>query len=224
MSQPDSHHNEAAERWAESVFAPDDAAIRFARKVAVERGIRPISVDPLEAKLLGLLLRLIGARRAVEIGTLYGYSGLVMARALPSDGHLWTCEADAAHADAAETVFRRAKISDRVTLVRGPAAETLPTLAGHGPFDAVFIDADKTGYPRYLDWAEKNVRVHGLIMGHNAFAFGRVHLPPDAIDDPDRRPEVAAIQEFNRRLAAPERYDAVLVPTREGLTVARKLF
>jgi caffeoyl-CoA O-methyltransferase len=224
MSQPESHHHEAAERWAESVFAPDDAAVRFAREVAVERGIRPITVDPLEAKLLGFLLRLIGARRLVEIGTLYGYSGLVMARTLPPGGHLWTCESDAVHADAAEAVFRHARLSDRVTVVRGPAAETLPTLAAHGPFDAVFIDADKTGYPRYLDWAEENVRTHGLIMGHNAFAFGRVHLSPDAIDDPGRRPEVAALQEFNRRLAASDRYEAVLVPTREGLTVARKLF
>src|SRR5690348_8065503 len=124
--------------YVNRVHASHDAALSQA--FAVPEGIPAIQVGPSEGKLLELLLRLAGARKVVEVGTLVGYSAMHMARVLPEGGHLWSVEYEAKHAEVARANLARAGLGDRVTVHVGAGRDVLPTLAGHGPFDAVFID------------------------------------------------------------------------------------
>ena len=209
------------ESWGETTFATEPPDLAEARALAKERGIPPISLAASEGQLMQVLLRMHGARKVVEVGTLFGYSGVWIARALPDDGHLWTLEMDPLHADTAEEVFAMTGVTDQVTLVRGPGAEGLRSIESEGPFDAIFMDADKAGYPGYLDWAESHLRSGGLVIGDNTYAFGNIHRNPESLE-PQQRPGTAGLQAFNRRLADPERYVGTLLPTGQGMTVALK--
>src|SRR5450432_3114801 len=126
--------------------APDAA---LTRAFAVPEGIPAIQVGPSEGRMLYLLLRLANAKRVVEVGTLVGYSSIHMARALPADGHLWTVEFEEKHAEVARGNIAAAGLADRISVHVGAGRDVLPTLASHGPFDAVFIDADKVNYDHY---------------------------------------------------------------------------
>jgi caffeoyl-CoA O-methyltransferase len=150
-----------------------------------------IQLGPPEAKLVGLLLSLIRAERVVEIGTLAGYSAIRMARALPPGGRLWTIEADPKHASVARKNVEAAGLSRRVTVVEGLALEVLPSLEQRAPFDAVFVDADKSTYDLYGRWAAKNLRRGGLLLGDNV-TLGRLpeesHEAPPCAASTRRRP------------------------------------
>ena len=191
---------------------PADAGLRDAFEAPSRHGMPEIQLGPAEGRLLELLLRLNGARRVVEIGTLAGYSAIWMARALPPRGRLWTIEADPDHAAIAREVFRRAGLTDRITLVEGDAIEVLPKLSDSGPFCAVFIDADKARYDRYGRWATENLRQGGLLIGDNAYLFGHVLEDTDA---------AAAMRRFHREMA--EHYLSLCIPTPDGLAVGVRL-
>ena len=135
----------------------DDPVLDAALADSEAAGLPPIAVTANQGKLLQLILRLAGVRTLLELGTLGGYSTIWLARALPADGRLVTLEANAQYADVARTNIARAGLGEIVEIRLGPALETLPGLAaeGVGPFDAIFIDADKQNYPGYLDWALK---------------------------------------------------------------------
>jgi caffeoyl-CoA O-methyltransferase len=171
-----------------------------------------IQLGPAEGRLLELLLRLVGAKRVVEIGTLAGYSALWMARALPDDGQLFTIEADPRHAGVAAEVIGEAGLGARVTLIRGDAAEVLPKLSDSGPFCAVFIDADKPRYELYGRWATENLREGGLLIGDNAYLFGRL------LDDSE---DARAMRRFHEQMA--ESYRSVCIPTPDGLAVGLRV-
>ncbi len=191
------------------VHAAHDTGL--ARAFAVPEGIPAIQVGPNEGKLLGLVLRLAGAKKVVEVGTLVGYSSIHMARALPPGGHLWTVEYEPAHAEVARQNHAAAGVADRVSIHIGAGVDVLPTLVGHGPFDAVFIDADKVNYAAYGRWAIANVRQGGLILGDNAYVFGEL------LDDTDRG---RAMREFHELVAAA--CDSVCIPTPDGLVLGIK--
>ncbi|HEU4410405.1 MAG TPA: O-methyltransferase [Polyangiaceae bacterium] len=195
--------------YADATHAPHDGALRRAFEAPERAGLPPIQLGPSEAKLVALLLRLAGARKVVELGTLAGYSALVMARALPDDGHLWTVERDARTARVARENLAAAGLASRVTVVEGAALEVLPSLERHGPFDAVFLDADKGNYDAYGRWAAAWVRPGGLLLGDNAVLFGRLLEPGD--------PEAAAMRRFHEEARAA--FDTVCVPTPDGLLV-----
>jgi predicted O-methyltransferase YrrM len=135
----------------------------------------PISVTPAQGRLLGLLAELRGARRVLEIGTLGGYSTIWLARALPADGELISLEAKAEHAEIATANLTAAGVADRATVLVGPALDSLPTLSG--PFDLVFIDADKENNPDYFRWAVRLSRPGTLIVVDNIVRGGRVADP-----------------------------------------------
>lgn len=194
--------------YVNRVHAPHDAAL--AQAFTVPPPLPAIMVAPSDGKLVEFLLALIGARRVLEVGTLVGYSGLRILRALPADGHLWTLEFDAAHAAVARSNFAAAGEVARVTVCEGRARDVLPTLIPHGPFDAVFIDADKENYHHYAAWALRNVRPGGLIIGDNTFLFGEL------LDDSERG---QAMRAFHEQLAAT--CDTVSVSTPDGMVVAR---
>ncbi len=137
-----------------------------------------------------------------------------MARALPEGGRLITVERDPLRAELARRHIRRAGLEGGVEVRVGEALELLDVLAAEGPFDAVFIDADKESYPRYLDWCLTVVRPGGLIIGDNAFQEGEV------VDEAVQNAEVRGIREFNRRLASDPRLTSIVVPTRDGVAIA----
>ena len=195
--------------YVNKTHAGHDGAL--AQAFAVPEGIPAIQVGPSEGKLLFLLLRLAGAKNVVEVGTLVGYSAIHMARALPADGHLYSIEFDAKHADVARKNIEAAGLSDRITVVVGAGVDVLPTLEKHGPFDAVFIDADKQNYDRYGQWATKHLRSGGLVLGDNAYLFGEL------VDDSDRG---RAMRAFHEHVAST--CDSVCLPTPDGLVLGVK--
>lgn len=146
---------ENIDRYVEDLFVPPDTALSQNLRDAEAAGLPPIQVSPNQGKLLYLLVKLAGAKRVLEIGTLGGYSTTWLARALPSDGTLITLEREAKHAEVARENLRRAGLSSTVDIRLGAASDSLRTLicTGTGPFDVVFIDADKAGYVEYLELA-----------------------------------------------------------------------
>ena len=195
--------------FAASTHHPMDDALRAAFEAPARHGMPEIQLGAAEGRCLELVLGLAEARRVVEIGTLAGYSALWMVRALPPEGHLWTIEADAAHAEVAAEVFRAAGVEDRVTLIRGDAVEALPKLSDSGPFCAVFIDADKARYDLYGRWAATHVREGGLLIADNAYLFGNL------LDEQSEA--AAAMRRFHREMAA--HFRSVCVPTPDGLAL-----
>lgn len=149
-----------------------------------EQGLPAIDVSPAQGKLLSLLVRIGGAKKVLEIGTLGGYSTIWMARGLPADGKVVTLELDPHHAEVARSNFERAGVSDKVDLRLGPALQSLATLVGEnaGPFDLIFIDADKPNNPNYLSWAMRLARSGTVIVCDNVIRDGAV-LKDDGRDE-----------------------------------------
>lgn len=199
--------------YIQKTFAHETAELASLRASLADN----ISIHPEDGRLLQLLIALGNVKTIVEIGTFGGYSAIWMANALPDDGKLITIEKDPARAAAVRpTLVAHTKIK----LMEGDALDVLSTL--QGPFDMVFIDADKLNYLRYLDWAEKNVKTGGLIIGDNTFLFDAVWNdgPIERVRETARQ----AMRDFNARLADPQRYDSIMLPSVEGMTIARKKF
>lgn len=194
--------------WVARVHAPHDAALARAFDAPAAHGMPAIQLGASEAKVVALLLRLAGARKVVEIGTLAGYSALVMARALPEDGRLWTVEFDPRHAAVARGNLAAAGVAERVTVLEGAGLDVLPSLEEETPFDAVFVDADKRNYDAYGRWAAKHVRKGGLLVGDNAFLFGRL------LEDSE---EGAAMRRFHEE--AREAFETACLPTPDGMLI-----
>lgn len=207
--------------YIRNLYAPQDELLEAistelkARKLAIHIGAE-------EGRLLQLLIALHGAKNIVEIGTLAGYSTIWMARALPNGGHIYTINHDPIHIKMATEFFAKCECREHITQLEGNAHEVLPTLSAKAPFDMLFIDADKISYPDYLDWAEKNVRKCGLIIADNTLLGG---LAIEPIPPKDYAPTTwRNMRIFNERLADKNRYNATIIPTKEGLSVAIKLF
>ncbi len=193
----------------ERVHAPHDEALRRAFEAPEAHGMPAIQVAPSEGKLLGLILRLAGARKVVELGTLAGYSAIRMARALPEDGKLYTIELDPKHAEVARANIEAAGLAARVEVRVGPGLAVLAELSALGPFDAVFLDADKGGYPEYARWAAQHLRLGGVLLADNSYFFGQLLQ-----DEPSAR----AMRAFHEQL--PAHFDSVCIPTPDGLVLA----
>ncbi|MDP9293942.1 MAG: O-methyltransferase [Actinomycetota bacterium] len=198
----------AVDRYVTELLVPDDPALET-RRASAAAGLPPHEVSPSQGKLLELLARLQGARTILEIGTLGGYSTIWLARALPADGHLITLEADTGYAEVARANLGRAGLADVVELRAGPALDTLPRLAaeGRGPFDLIFIDADKASNPEYLGWALELSRRGSLIVADNIVREGTV-LDADSGD-----PVVRGVRRFLELLAAEPRVSATAIQT-----------
>ena len=159
--------------YIEGRFAPQDEALEAALRESRRAGLPPIQVSPNEAKLLQLLAEMVGARRILEVGTLGGYSAIHFGRALPEDGTLISRDRRAPRGGRSQNV-ERAGLSSKVEIRVGDARELLARITenAEGPFDVVFIDADKEGYPEYLGWALKLARPGSLILGDNTIRGG----------------------------------------------------
>lgn len=197
------------DRYIKELFVPPDPALDDAMQDSEAAGLPAISVTPSQGKLLFILARAIGARSILEIGTLGGYSTIWLARGLAPGGRLFTLEADPKHAAVARANLARAHLDDAVQVRVGPALETLPQLAarGVGPFDLVFIDADKRNNSAYFEWALRLSHRGTLIIVDNVVR--RVALYDEDSEDED----VIGTREFNAALAAEPRVHATIIQT-----------
>ena len=199
----------AVERYLTDLLVAPDPALEAALQASMAADLPAIHVPSNLGKLLQLLARAQGARRILEMGTLGGYSTIWLARALPADGRLITLEADPHHADVARANIARAGLAQVVELRLGAALETLPQMVaeGAGPFDLIFIDADKPGYPDYLTWALKLARRGSLIVADNVVRAGAV------IDAASADPQVQGVRRFLEMLTAEPRVSATAIQT-----------
>jgi len=199
----------AVDRYISDLLLPTDPILDAALEANRAAGLPAIDVSPVQGKLLQLLARSQGARRILEIGTLGGYSTIWLVRALPPDGRLITLEANLKHAEVARANIKRAGLDHLVDLRVGPAQDTLPELLKESaaPFDFIFIDADKTGYPEYLKWSLKLSRVGTMIIADNVVREGAI---TDS-DGPDQN--VRGVRHFFELLAAEPRLSATVLQT-----------
>jgi caffeoyl-CoA O-methyltransferase len=200
------------ERYLAQRYWTEDDLLREVRADIAARGPQ-IQVSAEAGRLLALLVRAAGATRVLEVGTLFGYSGIWMARELPPGGHLDTIEIEKLHADAAEHWFERAGLADRVTVHRGAGADVLATLPG--PYDVAFIDADKDNYPVYGRMALDRLRPGGIVIADNAIRSGRIALAGQGGGND-------GIRALHDLFAGPDLV-ATTVPVGDGLAIAVKL-
>lgn len=211
------HYNDRLADYVTRLFAPQDAALQRALAESSQRGLPTINVKPEEGRFLQFLARACGARKALEIGTLGGYSGIWIARGLLPGGKLITLEREPARVEVARQHFEAAGLADRVEIRFGDAHESLKALIPEAPFDFVFIDADKSSYERYYEWAMTHVRAGGLVAAHNAFRHGAV------VDSTDNEPDTLAMRRFNQRVAADPRGLSTVYPGGDGMVVVVKV-
>jgi predicted O-methyltransferase YrrM len=197
------------DEYVSGLLAPHDEALEAALRESEAAGLPAIQVSPPQGKLLHLLARSIGARSILEFGTLGGYSTIWLARALPEDGRLVTLEAEPRNAEVAARNVERAGLADRVKIRVGPALDLLLGLEaeGAGPFDLVFIDADKIHTPDYFAWSLERTRPGGLIVGDNVVRFGEL-ANPDSED-----PTIPAQRRLHEMLAADPRVESTTIQT-----------
>ncbi len=194
-----------------------DAILSELIKVTRDRigGLAMMQIPPEEGALLTLLARLIGARRAIEIGTFTGYSAICIARGLAEGGKLLCCDVSREWTDIGRPFWKRAGVEETIELRLAPALETLSTLPADRSWDMAFIDAVKTEYWSYLEKLLGLLRPGGLVVVDNVLWSGSV------IDEANQTPETRAIRAFNDRIASDERFDRVMIGVGDGLTLLR---
>jgi predicted O-methyltransferase YrrM len=205
----------AEERWnaVDDYYAAllnaSDPVMEAVLRNSESAGLPAIQVSPLQGRMLMLLAQAAGVRRILEIGTLGGYSTIWLARSLPRDGELLTLEVEPRHAEVAAANIAHAGFADMVEVRTGPAADSLAALVREGarPFDFVFIDADKAGYPAYLEWALKLTWPGSLILADNMVRGGAV------IEEDSKDAAVQGVRKFNQLLAGNERLAATAIQT-----------
>ncbi len=201
--------------YIDELFPPEDELLTELRREAEAAEIPPIQIAPEQGKFLGLLVRAVGARRILEIGTLAGYSSIVMGRAIPETGHLDTLEIDPFHAAFARRMIEQAGLAEKISVHTGIALDLLERdLREEAPYDLIFIDADKPNYVRYVDLCLPLLRPGGLLIGDNALAWG------DVTDAETEREDVQGIRAFNQYVADHPDLDGSIIPSGDGMCIA----
>lgn len=197
----------------------DDPLLKELRDETAQDEMARMQISPEQGQFLALLVKLTGARRLIEVGTYTGYSALVMARAMPRDGYLLSCDLDQGWTDVARSYWQRAGVAERIDLKLALATESLQALLNDGQqrsFDMAFIDADKENYDSYYEQCLRLMRPNGLIVLDNTLWYGRVADP--RVNDVDTK----AIRALNRKLKDDQRVDISMIPMADGITLARK--
>lgn len=198
----------------------ESAILKNLREETAQLPMSRMQIAPEQGQFMALLVKLIGAKKTLEVGVFTGYSALVTALALPDDGKIIACDKDERYTNMAKPYWEKAKVSHKIDLRIAPAQLTLQQLIADGQensFDFAFIDADKRSYPIYYEQVLKLVRPGGLIAIDNVLWSGRVA----DLNNTDKR--TIAIREFNQKLHQDKRVDISLVPISDGLTLAMKL-
>lgn len=197
-------------------FGSADPLFEQIQQAVEKEGVERMQISPHEARILQFLVRLCKAQKVVEIGTLYGYSALHIAQALPEQGKIWTLDRSSERHKKSREILKESPDYKKIQWVCGPALDSLKSIESFGPFDMLFIDADKASYLDYLHWAEKHLKKGGLLTADNTFLFGAVYGEPDRADQPET---TKIMKQFNKRLSGSQNWTGALIPTDEGLTV-----
>ena len=195
---------------------PDPVQRALIDETAALGSVAGMQIAPEQGAFLTTFTRLVGARRAIEIGTFTGYSALCIARGLPDDGALVCCDVSEEWTAIGRKAWESAGVSERIDLRIAPALETLASLPGDAVFDLAFIDADKPNYANYFDALLPRIRPNGAILVDNVLWDGNV-VKDDVTDD-----NTLAIKAFNDKVARDDRVDTVMLPLADGLTICRK--
>jgi caffeoyl-CoA O-methyltransferase len=209
-------YNDQLSSYISSLFAVEDGYLLRAREDSPKHGLPFSSIKPEEGRFLQFLVSAVGAVKAVEIGTLGGYSGIWIARGLIPGGKLITIDMEAKHADIAQENFNAAGLGEVVDIRVGNAHHILTELSHEGPFDFVFIDADRPGYPAFFDWAVENIRPGGVVAAHNAFRKGTVA----GIGEDDEHSEL--MRQFNLQAANNPLVTSTIFPAGDGTLISVK--
>lgn len=202
----------------EHATPPDDIQLRLIAATAERTGgASRMQIGSDQGALLELLVRLTGARRAVEVGTFTGYSALCIARALGPEGRLTCCDVSDEWTSIGRPFWEEAGVADRIDLRIAPAAETLRALPTSEPVDFAFIDADKPGYIDYFEALVPRLRANGLLLADNTLWSARVLLADADLDE-----QSVAIKRFNDHVAADQRVESYILPVGDGVTLIRK--
>jgi caffeoyl-CoA O-methyltransferase len=202
---------------AHGSWPPDEAVERLHIATKALGGVAGMQVGDDQGQLLTMMARLVGARRAVEVGTFTGYSALCIARGLAEGGSLLCCDISREWTAIGEQAWQEAGLRDRIELRIAPALDTLRALPSEAVIDLVFIDADKTGYGDYWQELVPRVRPGGVLLVDNVLWSGRV------VDTGATSEDTVALRDFNDMVAADERVEVVVLTAFDGLTIARKL-
>lgn len=201
-------------QYMTELFPIEDELLRNLRQEAIAADIPEIHISPEQGAFMQVLLRATGARKVLEVGTLGGYSAIIMARALPEDGRVITIERDPLRAEFAREQARKAGLGDKIEVRTGSGVDVLEReLAGTGPYDFAFIDADKPGYVRYLELILPLMRKGGLIAGDNALAGGNI------TNTNTDEPHVLGMQAFNLAVSRHKGLQGAIVPTGDGMCI-----
>jgi predicted O-methyltransferase YrrM len=200
---------EAVDQYLDKMLIPPDSTLKGALATASKAKLPAIQVSSVQGKLLHLLVRIMGARNILEIGTLGGYSTIWMARALPEGGRIITLEADPKHAEVARKNFVRCGVENKVELRLGKALDTLPQVAadGRGPFDMFFIDANKSNMPEYFEWSLKLARVGSVIIADNVVREGAV------LDAKSKDADIQGVRRFLEMVGKEKRVSGTALQT-----------
>ena len=211
--------NNARSHYLKAVFSQNDQVLEAIYKEAERANLKHMQINAYEGGIIQFLCRALKVKKAVEIGTLFGYSTLMIARALPEmEGKLFTLDIDENRQKKAEKLLSLDHPAiQKIEFFPGRAMDTLQVLEQKGPFDMVFIDADKGAYLDYLHWSNKNLKSGGLLIADNSFLFGSVYgeSTREALDSKT----VKVMKEFNREVSQGGLYFSTCIPTEEGLTI-----
>jgi caffeoyl-CoA O-methyltransferase len=198
-------------------WLPDDVVRELRSRTQALGDVAGMQIGDDQGQLLTMMARLVGAHRAVEVGTFTGYSSLCIARGLPEGGSLLCCDVSEEWTAIGVRAWERAGLRDRIELRLGPALQTLRGLPNEAAIDLVFIDADKPGYASYWDELVPRVRAGGVLLADNVLWSGEI-VDKKVVDE-----TTSAIRAFNDKVAADKRVEVVILPAFDGLTIARKL-
>jgi caffeoyl-CoA O-methyltransferase len=198
-------------------WRPDDIVRQLRSETVALGDVAGMQIGDDQGQLLTMMARLVGARRAVEVGTFTGYSSLCIARGLDEGGSLLCCDVSEEWTAIGTRAWERAGLRDRIELRLAPAVQTLRALPPEADIDLVFIDADKPGYAAYWDELVPRVRRGGVLLADNVLWSGEI------VDEVVTDANVAALRAFNDKVAADDRVEVVVLPAFDGLTIARRL-
>jgi caffeoyl-CoA O-methyltransferase len=205
--------------YLKTVFSKEDDILRRIRDDSKKDNVEHMQISSYEGGVLQFLCKALKVKKALEIGTLHGYSSLMIARALPRDGNLFTLDIDKGRQEKAKMLIQNDPHSYKIRFISGPAIQSLKVIEDENPFDMVFIDADKKAYLDYLEWSNKNLKSGGLLVADNTFLFGAVYGEPEREQDKEA---LEVMKKFNEEVAHSGIYTSTLIPTAEGMTVGIK--
>lgn len=205
--------------YLKKVFSKEDDILRSIQENSEQENVGHMQISSYEGGILQFLCKALNVKKVIEIGTLHGYSSLMIARALPKGGQIFTLDIDKHRQERAKTLIKNDPHSHKIHFISGPAIQSLKTIENKGPFDMVFIDADKKAYLDYLSWSSKNLKSGGLLVADNTFLFGAVYGEPEREQNTEA---LEVMKKFNEEMAHSGLYISTLIPTAEGITVGIK--